>query len=118
MHQTCCRRQILSHRRISGLQIPVFALQVANEARWNPKTSLTLRTQSTAWLWLSPSTLSQALGHTNALLREFSLGGEPAAASALQLLASLPAESMTLLEGEVAVSQLPDYKSVRRIEEV
>lgn len=92
-----------------------WQMQVANEARWNPKTSLTLRTQSTAWLWLSPSTLSRAISHTNALLREFALGGEPAAVSAIQLLASLPAETAALLEGEVAVSyflliQLHDQK--------
>ena len=80
-------------------------MQVAEETRWNTSAGPTLRAQSATWQWLGPTTLPQAISHTNALLREFALGGEATHDAALDLLGHIAGEFAALLEGDIQVSR-------------
>ena len=81
-------------------------MQVAHKSRWDPLAGPALRARTAGWLWLGPTTLVPAIQHTNALLREFALGGGPAADAALLLLEALPQEFLSLLASPVKVSPL------------
>ena len=78
--------------------------QVAHKSRWDPLAGPALRARTAGWLWLGPTTLVPAIQHTNALLREFALGGGPSADAALLLLEALPQEFLSLLARPVGVS--------------
>ena len=79
-------------------------MQVAHKSRWDPLAGPALRARTAGWLWLGPTTLAPAIQHTNALLREFALGGGPSADAALLLLEALPQEFLSLLGSPVRVS--------------
>lgn len=57
-----------------------------------------------AWLWLGPLTLVPAFCHTNAMLREFALGGDVASVGAHTLLQALPEELQAIMSASEQVA--------------
>lgn len=77
---------------------------MAEESRWNTSAGPDLRAQAATWQWLGPTTLPQAISHTNALLMEFALGSGATHRAALVLLSHVAGEFAVLLEGDIEVA--------------
>ena len=79
-------------------------MQVAGTTRWVPSNGPGVQAKAATWLWKQPETFLLGLQHTNALLREFTLGGESGISAAVLLLKNVPLEVQDLLNEDWQVS--------------